>query len=171
MNISNEDEVLDLFRRLHERLQQANGNTPNGNNPNGSHNTIVYVAPGAQYVNNLYQQPPLPGLTPGPSPKGEGNIKGQELPEKLSSPEAMALWQRVQEAGYVDARYQPLISRTQAALLADAMAERLGIREKWKVFEAFWDRKNMRGDYSRAMSQRQSLDLQDQLKQLLSECS
>ena len=40
-----------------------------------------------------------------------------------------------QAAGWVDANYQPLISRTQAALLADAMAERLGIREKWKTFE------------------------------------
>ena len=167
MNISNEDEVLDLFRRLHERLQQANGNTPNGNNPNGSHNTFVYVAPGAQYVNNLYQQPPLPGLTPGPSPKGEGNIKGQELPEKLSSPEAMALWQRVQEAGYVDARYQPLISRTQAALLADAMAERLGIKEKWKVFEALWNRKNMYKDLYYALNQKQSLVFQDKLKAIL----
>ena len=77
MNISNEDEVLDLFRRLHERLQQANGNTPNGNNPNGSHNTFVYVAPGAQYVNNLYQQPPLPD-----PPRRRGN----EATEKDANP-------------------------------------------------------------------------------------
>ena len=42
---------------------------------------------------------------------------------------------QLQAAGWVDANYQPLISRTQAALLADAMAERLGIREKWKTFE------------------------------------
>ena len=40
-----------------------------------------------------------------------------------------------QAAGWVDANYQPLISRTQAALLADAMVERLGIREKWKTSE------------------------------------
>ena len=162
MNFNNEDEVLALFSRLLERQQQADGN-----NPQGSNNTFVYVAPGAQYVNNLYQQPPLPGLTPGPSPKGEGNIKGQELPEKLSSPEAMALWQRVQEAGYVDARYQPLISRTQAALLADAMAERLGIREKWKVFEALWNRKNMYKDLYYALNQKQSLVFQDKLKAIL----
>ena len=42
---------------------------------------------------------------------------------------------QLQAAGWVDANYQPLISRTQAALLADAMAERLGIREKWKTSE------------------------------------
>ena len=54
-NIS-EEEVLALLTRLLERLQQADGN-----NPQGSNNTFVYVAPGAQYVKNLYQQqPPLP---------------------------------------------------------------------------------------------------------------
>ena len=36
----------------------------------------------------------------------------------------MALWEKVQKAGYVDDNYQPLISRTQAALLADAEAYR-----------------------------------------------
>ena len=55
MSFNNEDEVLDLFRRLPEWLQQADGN-----NTNGSHNTFVYVAPGAQYVNNQYHQAPLP---------------------------------------------------------------------------------------------------------------
>ena len=78
----------------------------------------------------------------------------------------MALWKKVEKAGYVDADYQPLLSRTQSALLADAMAERLGIREKWKVFEALWNRKNMRGDYTRAMNQLQSLEFQDELKRL-----
>ena len=68
----------------------------------------------------------------------------------------------------MDEHYQPLLSRTQAALLADAMAERLGIKEKWKVFEGLWNRNNMRGDYTRAMNQRQSLGFQDKLKRLFS---
>ena len=66
----------------------------------------------------------------------------------------------------MDANYQPLISRTQAALLADAIAERLSIKEKWKVFEGLWNRKNMYHDYYRAMEQQQSLAFQDTLKQL-----
>ena len=67
----------------------------------------------------------------------------------------------------MDENYQPLLSRTQAALLADAMAERLGIKEKWKVFEALWNRKYMRSDYNLALTQQQSYDFQDELKQLL----
>ena len=92
----------------------------------------------------------------------------EELPEVLATDEAMALWRKAQQAGYVDEHYQPLISRTQAALLADAMAERLGIKEKWKVFGDLWKRNNMRGDYTRAMNQRQSLSFQDKLKRLFS---
>ena len=92
----------------------------------------------------------------------------KNLPEVLGTEEAMALWRKAQQAGYVDEHYQPLISRTQAALLADAMAERLGIKEKWKVFGDLWERNNMRGDYTRAMNQRQSLDFQDKLKRLFS---
>ncbi len=88
------------------------------------------------------------------------------MPEALSTEKAMALWKKVQRAGYVDDNHQPLISRTQSALLADAMAERLGIREKWKVFEALWNRKNMYRDYYKALNLQQSLAFQDEIKKL-----
>ncbi len=104
-----------------------------------------------------------------PDPPCVGREKcAGELLEVLRVDKAMVLWRKAQDAGYVDDNYQPLISRTQAALLADAMAERLGIKEKWKVFEGLWNRKNMRGDYTRAMNQQQSLSFQDKLKRLFS---
>ena len=78
----------------------------------------------------------------------------------------MKLWGKVREAGLVDEDFQPLLSRTQAALLADAMAQRLGIKEKWKVFEALWNRKYMRSDYNLALTRKRSLDFQDELKRL-----
>ena len=110
---------------------------------------------------------PGPGLTPNPSPKGEGNLIGREkMPEALSTEAAMALWEKAREAGYVDGDYQPLLSRSQSALLADEMAERLGIKEKWKVFETLWQRRNMYRDYHDALNQRQSLQFRDQLKGL-----
>jgi hypothetical protein len=89
-----------------------------------------------------------------------------ELPEELATDEAMALWEKAQRAGYVNEYYQPLLSRTQAALLADAMAERLGIKEKWKVFEGLWHRRNMYRDYYDAMNQDQTFSFLDKLKQL-----
>lgn len=96
----------------------------------------------------------------------KGDIDTPTLPPLLRTDKAMVLWQKAQDAGYVDANYQPLISRTQAALLADAIAERLGIKEKWKVFEGLWNRKYMRSDYNLALTRKRTLDFQDELKQL-----
>ena len=162
------DDILKKLTELLERLHEVDYINQS------SKIEIVYVAPGGQHVETQVNvAPPCPSLTPDPSPKGEGNYKGRgkgtdqpALPDVLSTEAAMALWGKAQEAGYVDASYQPLISRTQAALLADAMAIRLGIREKWKVFETLWNRKNMYKDYYQALEQKQSLAFQDKLKQL-----
>ena len=88
------------------------------------------------------------------------------IPDVLATPEAMRLWKKVQKAGYVDEHFQPKLSRTQAALLADAMAERLGIKEKWKVFENLWNRRNMHKDIYEAYGQQQSLAFQEELKRI-----
>ena len=70
----------------------------------------------------------------------------------------------MQDASYVDVNYQPLISRTQAAILAYEMAKRLGIKEKWKMFETLWHRRNMYRDYYDALNQGQSLEFRDELR-------
>ena len=102
--------------------------------------------------------------------KQAGDIQPQEvvaLPDELATDEAMRLWQKLQDAGYVDVNYQPTISRPMAALMADAMATHLGIQEKWKIFETLWKRRNMRSDYNRAFTQQQSLGFQETLKNLI----
>ena len=155
MNFDNDEEALGLFNRLLEQFHQAGINKIDN---------LVFVAPSAQYVNHIdtqifgeRQQQDTPPAAP---------VKDTPLPPELSTPKAMALWQKAQAKGYVDANYQPLISRTQAALLADAMAERLGIRKKWKVFETLWNRKNMYRDYYKALNLHQSLTFQDKIKRL-----
>ena len=87
----------------------------------------------------------------------------------LATPEAMILWKKAQDAGYVDEHYQPLLSRTEAALLADVMAEKLGIKEKWKVFEAIWSRNNMRNDYNDALNQQKTRKILEHLKKTFSD--
>ena len=159
MNTDNNEEALEFINRLLEQLQQT-GHTNQGNKIE-----LVYVASGGQHVEtqiNIETLPqPLPIGRGGDTTKGERN-----LPEALSTEEAMALWEKVKKAGYVDDNFQPLISRTQSALLADAMAERLGIKEKWKVFEVLWNRKNMYRDYYKALNLQQSLTFQDKIKRL-----
>ena len=159
----NDDEAIGLLNRLLERLHQADLTNF------GSHLQIVYVASGAQHVETqinmgetLHKSETLP------SPPCVGREKEtSHLPEVLATDEAMTLWKKAQAAGWIDANYQPLISRTQSALLADAIAEKLGIRQKWKTFEMLWNRKNIRSDYNLALRQQQSLDFQDELKRIL----
>ena len=117
---------------------------------------------GSQHVDHVENQYFYGKTHPNPPCLGR-----EELPEVLRSEAAMALWKKAQDAGYVDENFQPLISRTQAALLADAMAMRLGIRNKWKVFETFWNRAKMYKDYYLAVDQKQFLPFQDKLKQIL----
>lgn len=90
------------------------------------------------------------------------------LPPSLRTPEAMALWHKAQDAGYVDKNYQPLISRTQSAMLAFEITKRLRIRNKWKIFEELWHRQNIRSDYNKALNQQQYYDFVDELKKNLS---
>ncbi|MBQ6054496.1 MAG: hypothetical protein IJL28_04270, partial [Prevotella sp.] len=87
-----------------------------------------------------------------------------QLPEPLATDEAMVLWRKAQQAGWVDENFQPKISRTKAAMMAHVMATKLGIRNKWKVFETFWHRQNMYQDYYDAVNQQQSFEVEDSLK-------
>ena len=162
----NDDEIVALLNRLLEKLHQADSNHQ------GS--TVINIyGKGSLHVDHVDNQNfygdacPKAKTLPDPPCVGRENGPGN-LPDILATDEAMVLWRKVQATGWIDDNYQPLISRTQAALLADAMAERLGIKEKWKVFEGLWNRKNMRGDYTRAMNQQQSLSFQDKLKRLFS---
>ena len=103
--------------------------------------------------------------------KGEVHVGDHQLPEKEHViPEVLAgseLWHKVQQAGLVDADGLPTVSRPEAALLADMLAERLGIANKWKFFEKLWHRNNMRSDYNTALDQRKSLEFQERLKHIL----
>ena len=158
----NDDEAIGLLNRLLERLHQADLTNF------GSHLQIVYVASGAQHVETQINMGAYGQTETLPSPPCVGREKEtSHLPEVLATDEAMTLWKKAQTAGWVDANYQPLISRTQSALLADAIAEKLGIRQKWKTFETLWNRKNMRSDYNLALRQQQSLDFLTELKRIL----
>ena len=157
MNFDNDEEALGLFNRLLEQFHQAGINKIDN---------LVFVAPGAQYVNHIDTQIFGERQQQDTTPAKPVKDTPTSLPPKLSTEAAMALWRKAQAAGYVDKNYQPLISRTQAALLADAIAERLGIKEKWKVFEALWRRRNMYRDYYDAMNQDQTYMFLDKLKEL-----
>ena len=154
----NDDEIVALLNRLLEKLHQADGNNQGG---------IVFniYEKGSLHVDHVDNQYFYGDKWVKPQ-KEKGTYDASAMPASLCSEQAMILWKKAQDAGYVDANYQPLISRTQAALLADAMAERLGIKEKWKVFEGLWNRKNMYHDYYQALDQRKTLFFRDEIKKI-----
>ena len=157
MDLSNED-ILELINRLLERLHQT------GEDKESSHITFTYVAPGAQYVNHIDTQIFGADKSQKPKPASSSTNEPPQLPEPLATDEAMVLWRKAQQAGWVDENFQPKISRTKAAMMAHVMATKLGIRNKWKVFETFWHRQNMYQDYYDAVNQQQSFEVEDSLK-------
>ena len=103
--------------------------------------------------------------------KGEVHVGDRQQPkpqcavgEELVDSEP---WLKVKQAGLVDADGMPTVSRPEAALLADKLAQLLGIANKWKYFEQLWHRNNMRNDYNTALNQVKSLEFQDRLKKIL----
>ena len=91
MNFDNDEEALGLLNRLLEQVHQAGINKIE---------TLVFIAPGAQYVNHIdtqifgdrQQQEDTPPAKP---------VKDTPLPPKLSTEAAMSIWQKAQQAGYV----------------------------------------------------------------------
>ena len=158
MNYS-DDELIALINRLLEELHQADGNNKKGS-------TVINIfSKGSQHVDKIEKQ--IIYTDAASKLVKDNKATPPDLPPSLSTDEAMELWKKAQDAGYVDENYQPLISRTQAALLANTIVRILGLRPKWKLFEILWNRRDMYHDYYQALNQKQSLAFQDKLKELL----
>lgn len=96
-------------------------------------------------------------------------LENIDLPGELNTPEAISLLEKARQAGCLDDRYQPTISNTESALLANEIAERLKIRNKWKVFEKFWNKNNMRSYYNDALYQQKTRDFLKKLKMVFTD--
>ena len=125
---------------------------------NGSVSGCVFAMPGSTVTQQTVSQ--QTAITAAVVPHDER----VEIPDVLTQSEP---WQELVEAGLIDENGQPTVSRPEAALMADMLAERLKIANKWKLFELLWQRKNMRNDYNTALNQRKSLNFQERIKKLL----
>ncbi len=150
----------EVLKMLNELLEQQHRT---GHINQGSKIEVVYVASGAQYVNRIDTQILGADKSQKPKPASSSTNEPPQLPEPLATDEAMVLWRKAQQAGWVDDNFQPKISRTKAAMMAHVMATKLGIRNKWKVFETLWHRQNMYQDYYDAVNQQQSIEFGDRL--------
>ena len=161
MNFNHSEEILASLNCLFERLHQVGGENF------GSHLQFVFVASDAQYVNQIGTQ--IFGTEKSLKSKTDHSVINEpsQLPAPLATDEAMILWQKAQEADYVDEHYQPKLSNTKSAMLADEIATRLKIRNRWKVFEQFWNRHDMYKDNYEGRNQKQSLSFLDEIRTVL----
>ena len=69
----------------------------------------------------------------------------QEKSDKLNSEEASRYWDRLQASGFTDKEHRllPTTTRKQAMLIAEAFAEKMDIKAKWKVFQQVWGINNL----------------------------
>lgn len=94
----------------------------------------------------------------------KNNSYKPKLPAELAESE---YWKKIKEAGLVDNNNQPSISRTEAAILADILLEKLKKGHKWTIFEKIWNRKNMRTDFQDAQNLNKYHKVREKIKKIL----
>lgn len=93
-----------------------------------------------------------------------------ECPVELQTQQAQIILKRLQEAGMLDARMQPLnLSKTEKGVLAFQMAVKLKIKNVWQVFATWWGTTpgSLRSAYNRANEQRKTIVFLEKLKNIL----
>ena len=91
-------------------------------------------------------------------------------PTELQTQEAENLFEKLREAGMVDARRQPLnLSNAEKGMLAFDLAGRLDIQNQWQVFASLWGTTSgaLRSAYNRANEQRKTIVFLEKLKNIL----
>ena len=101
-------------------------------------------------------------------PASEQN-EALELPEVLSTSEAKTLHNKLQREGMVDTNWQPLgLSNAEKGTLVEFIADKLGIKSKWKLFGALWkvDAETLRTAKARGLEQDKTWEFRNKLDKL-----
>lgn len=72
------------------------------------------------------------------------------LPAELATEAAMVYWRNAQAKGWVNADYSFNGTRPQMAYFAEIMAEKLGLKYKWKPFIKLWEYRYLAQDRERS---------------------
>ena len=91
------------------------------------------------------------------------------LPDILNTPEAEALFVKLHAEGIVDAGWQPVnLSNAEKGTLIEFIAEKLNIRNKWKLFGTLWntDSETLRTSKARGLEQDKTWKFRDRLDAL-----
>ena len=86
-----------------------------------------------------------------------------ESPLELNTPQAKDLWKIAQEKGWVDENMQlaPNMTKEQAAIIAERMGYKLGLKYRWKPFERLWDIAYLQSKFDRGVANENLKDFYD----------
>ena len=90
-------------------------------------------------------------------------------PDELQTPQAEDLFEKLREAGMVDAQMQPLkLTNAEKGMLAFELAGRLDIQNQWQVFATLWGTTPgaLRSAYNRAIEQQKTTQFIEKLKNI-----
>lgn len=88
------------------------------------------------------------------------------LPEKLRSPRAQELWRELYKVGYVDSKCITTRSRTESAIMAKEMADKLGLARYWSEFSELWQMSNLKSAYSKSHDTQSGWDFEKDVKHI-----
>ena len=89
------------------------------------------------------------------------------IPAEFHSEKALAIYEKLKAAKILDDQLQPLCSRPKAALLAQEISNRLGIKHTWTIYEKMWHRDNMRNDLQKALERKETGDYVSTIREAL----
>jgi len=85
-----------------------------------------------------------------------------ELPER-----AWELLKRAREGGLLDEAWRPLVSNTEAALLANTISSDVWGERRWRCFEKLWGKNQLQRDYQTAICMRKMDVIQRKILEIL----
>lgn len=91
----------------------------------------------------------------------------EHLPDKLRSPRAQELWRELYKAGYVDSKCITNRSRTESAIMAKEMADKLGLTRYWSEFAELWQMSNLKSAYSKSHDTQSGWDFEKSVRTIL----
>ena len=135
----------------------------------GTFTNVEFVAQKHVY----YQEPERKKLVEGIEDAVEVSADEQdevlELPAVLCTPEAKALHTKLHHENIVDSYWQPIeLSNAEKGTLAEYIADKLGIKSKWKLFGGLWkvDGETLRTAKARGLDQDKTWEFRNKLDKL-----
>ncbi len=85
------------------------------------------------------------------------------IPAELNTDRAWQLWEIAIEKGWLnkDLQLMPEMTKEQAAIIAERMGYKLGLKFRWKPFEKLWDISYLQSKFDRGVANENLKDFYD----------